>query len=196
MSVQEAYAKADQNMHGWAYSLASRSADACSTEDKIVGKIKYLVLSLSVLCTPYAHAGTVEDGPYVVWVNLSRHPARIDEKIRSFVSSGKARCLPSTAVLFMRIKPKAITRNLVTGALVNKDKVSIKRLNAIMKRSYGEARDGFDGIVAYTDATPAVMYSLTTGRTKIEHSTINLKLDPQDIEGSFCAVVPEISRGP
>jgi hypothetical protein len=161
-----------------------------------VNRLKFLLLSISFLWSALARAGTVENGPYVVWVNLSPQPTLIDKKIRSYVTSGKAPCWPLTALLFMRNKPPAITRDLVTRALVQKDKLSIKRLNAILKQSYGEARDGFDGIVAYSDTTPAVMYSLTAGRTKIEHTKINLNLDPNDVEGSFCAVVPEISRGP
>jgi hypothetical protein len=161
-----------------------------------MNKVKFLFIWVSALLSSYAHAGLVIDGPFVIWVNLSQQPSPVDHKIRSFLNSGKARCWPEEALIFMVSKPKAITPDLVNRALIKRETAAIRRLNVLMKRPYGEAHDGFDGIVAYHDKPSAIMYSLTTGHRKIEESKIDLALDPDDVEGSFCAVVPEISRGP
>jgi hypothetical protein len=158
--------------------------------------VKILLVLACFLAQPGAKAGMVEDGPFVLWINLSANPVETDSKLRTFLNSGRARCWRETSLLFMRKRPASITQALVKRALVKRDPGAIQQLNKLLKQPFDKAYGGFDGIVAYSDTPKAIMLSLTTGRRRIEKSVIDLKLDPNDFEGSFCAVTPEISRGP
>lgn len=160
-------------------------------------KTRKLLLALAVwLMHAGAQAGSVK-GPYVVWMNLAKNPDVVDLRIRQIVNSGKADCWNSAAILFMGDKPKTITQALVTAEVLRGEKHAIKQLNKMLTQAHGnEATDGFDGIVVHTDQPKPAVFSLTTGLRRIEHISLNLAIEPRDLELSFCRILPPISRQP
>jgi hypothetical protein len=150
-----------------------------------------LAVAAFVVCLS-AIAGSVE-GPYLVWVNLSKEPSEIDSRIRNYLNHGDDLCWSSEALIFMRSKPNEITVELVTSAIIKHKTNAIAELNKILKKPFGDANDGFDGIIIYTDKPTPKIYSLTTGRRRVKSESIK---GPEELEASLCVVMPEIIRKP
>lgn len=175
----------------------------CSYDNGLAGHdtsahMKNLVVSVSVclalLASSHAAAGSVE-GPLVVWYNMSAKPEAVDKRVRDYLNSAQAEkdCWTWGALMFMRSKPAAINRELVDRAVLQKDRKAIAKLNGILKKPFGEADHGFDGIVVYSDEHGARYDRLTTGERRIETRGL---AKPEDAAKSLCAVLPPITRAP
>ena len=156
-------------------------------------KLPFLLAGLLLAPLP-ALAGMVQ-GHRVIWVNLASEPGRVDQHMRSYFEGGTSECLSAHTLVFMRSKPKGITRQLVRRALIQKEAAARVELNKLLQRPFPEAEDGFDGIVAYSDQPSRQMYGLTRGRKKIATASVQ-STDGEDLEISYCKVSPEIVRLP
>lgn len=153
---------------------------------------KILFIGVALLVCVKAWAGTVE-GPYIVWMNLSKEPAEVDNKIRNYLNHGDDLCWNNDALIFMRSKPPEVSRELVTLSIIKQEPKAIAKLNRILKKPFGEASGGFDGIVVYSDQPEPKMYSLTTGHRQVKSESINSQ---KELELSLCILMPEIIRKP
>lgn len=162
------------------------------THGKLMRSIAIFFFSLFVCSS--SSAGLV-GGPLIVWYNLSKNPQPIDGRIQKYLESGEAekQCWTWGATLYMNAKPPTITRDLVELALVKGDVNAIEKINKILKAPFDDADDGFDGIIAYSDANGPTYYRLTTGKKKIKtYKMTNLR----SLEDGICVVIPPIIRKP
>ena len=161
-----------------------------------------MVIKAILLCGAFlfAHtdalAGQV-GGSRIVWFNLAKDPSAVNERITSFLESGRDFCWDSESIVYMRDKPREFTRELVKRAIIEHDNAAIKEPNVLLKRPYDEARKGFDGIVVYDDVSAPRMSSLTTGRNKVKSYMIESLAEREEwLEYAFCRVSPPIVRRP
>lgn len=152
-----------------------------------------LLLAALAWCGP-ASAGSV-DGPYIVWVNLGTHdPGRADAKIRGFMNGDDRLCLQDGSLLFMTRRPAQITPARVRQALLKGDLIARRRLQAALRQAFDDV-PGFDGLVAYTDAGPPRLWSLSTsGRVRSE--ALRGASGEEAWGATFCNVLPPIERKP
>lgn len=94
--------------------------------------------------------------------------------------------------MFMREKPPEITKELIRSAIYYRNKIDLKKLNKILRSPYGEAEDGYDGLIVYSDEKTPKYYSLTAGSKEIKIIEIEMK----DVEIGVCASLPTIIRKP
>ncbi|MEQ6341570.1 MAG: hypothetical protein M3A44_07915 [Gammaproteobacteria bacterium] len=153
---------------------------------------KSLLIIAALFACLNAFAGSVE-GPYIVWVNLSKEPSEVDNKIRNYLNHGDDLCWNNDALIFMRSRPPEISKELINSAIIKHETKAIAKLNRILKKPFGEANDGFDGIIVYGDQPKPKMYSLTTGLRQVKSESINSK---KELEISLCILMPEIIRKP
>lgn len=150
-----------------------------------------LFLTLHIISI--AHAGSVE-GPYVIWVNLSGERATTDAIVKNFLDSGDTTCWNDSAIMFMRSKPKNLTEQTVKQALIENNPSAQKKIQKILTTKFGDAENGFDGIIAYTDHPTRSMFSMTRSSKKIERD-FEIKNTSQ-IPGALCNVMPDVKRAP
>lgn len=162
--------------------------------------IRLLVVFEFLLVHVCAFAGE-QDGPYVVWVNLSKNK-NIDEVVAKHIHDeigGRTleenKCLPPGILVFMKIRPNNISDALVEKAVVKEDKKSIIVLNNKLRHVYNEEIDkGFDGIVVYDDVSGPRFSVLVSGKKAIMREKIPVVTDSKSIWNAFCRVVPPITR--
>ena len=138
-----------------------------------------------------AWAGAVP-GPYVIWVNLSMHPGPVDRTVENYLESDDDLCWNKGALMFMRSKPSGVTPALVRRAVLEKDVGALRKLSAILRRPFGEANQGFDGLIAYSELPEPTYYGLTTGRNRIQ----SVQPLPDFLGRTICVVMPEVVRKP
>lgn len=154
---------------------------------------KFIIVFLIFLNCNTASAGII-NGVNVIWFNMSLQPSELDKKIFDYIESGKAHedCWEPGSILFMRSKPKSITSELIKAAIIDKNSRALKKLNDILYLPYGEAVDGFDGIIVYSEKTGGRYYSMTRGQKKISV----LEVNPRNVEIGICVVMPDLVRKP
>ncbi|MES2674568.1 MAG: hypothetical protein V4660_10025 [Pseudomonadota bacterium] len=140
----------------------------------------------------FAVAGSA-DGPYVVWMNLARDPAPVDLRIKTITGDEGCGFKDRNGILFMRIKPEYITKELVERGLVNREPAAIAELNQLLSKPFDLADEGFDGIQVYTDKPTPHIHTLTKGNQRIKSRPININ-DEGDLESTFCNESPRITR--
>lgn len=152
-----------------------------------------IVATFACAVIPHSAAGMPE-GTHLVWFNLSENAA-VDKRIARHVSQGPApECWESGSLLFMRDKPKAITRSLVMKAVVHRDKKAMIELDRVLRRPYKDATSGFDGIVVYSEGKQAILSSMAARGRKINSAIVHHEKHPQYLEELFCGIAPPISR--
>lgn len=160
----------------------------------LVKRIRHFAsLVIFLFFTSLSHAGSVE-GPYVIWVNLSSEKIAVDSVVKSFLDRGDTTCWNSSAIMFMRSKPKALTEQLVRQALIENTPTAQRKIQKILATGFGDAENGFDGIIAYIDHPRRSLFSMSRSCSRVEHdfeiNSIN------QIPGALCNVMPDIKRAP
>lgn len=156
--------------------------------------VKFLSLAVTTTLSMQsiqAQAGSVE-GPYVVWINLSKERNITDDVVERFLDSGDKTCWNDSAIMFMRSKPTSITAKLAKQALIENDLNSKQKIHRILKMHFNDAPDGFDGIIVYTDAPTRAMYSMNRNSLKISMD-VDIK-NTAHIPAALCNVMPKIGR--
>lgn len=149
-------------------------------------------LVLLASCTG-AGAGSVS-GVHVIWVNLSKAPKMVDDRVAAYLDSAAARqaCWEEGSLLFMHARPKNLGNDLVKSAVIGKNAIAQNKLNAILRTPFRDAVAGFDGIIVYSDEHGPMYYSMTTGRGKVA----TLDVNPRNAEIGMCVVMPDAVRKP
>ena len=161
-----------------------------------IGKLRRLLAASCLLACTIAHAGSVEGGPHVIWINLSALPGPIDQRIKAYLDSDAMACASEGAITFMRKNPAAITPDLVERAMLKRDPLALKTLRRLITIPFGDAHNGFDGVVVYTDQPSPRMLALTHDVKQIDLRKIASPTAAGVLEAAFCAIRPPIARAP
>jgi hypothetical protein len=140
-----------------------------------------------------AGAGSVS-GVHVIWVNLSKAPKMVDDRVAAYMHSAAAReaCWEENSLLFMHARPKNLNNELVRAAVIGNNAIAQKKVNAILRVPFRDAVAGFDGIIVYSDEHRSTYYGMTTGRRKVA----TLDVNPQNADIGICVVMPDAVRKP
>jgi len=153
---------------------------------------KFIYTIFLALTIQAVHAGSVT-GPHLVWINLAPNPQSSNAILRDFLAADQKPCWTDGLLVFMSVRPAAMTDDLVYDAVVRKNANSIGKLSALLTLPFKEALDGFDGVVVYAEDKKPMLYSLTTGKKNIQSDTVDR---PLHIKGAFCNVIPPTVRKP
>lgn len=141
-----------------------------------------------------ASSGSVE-GPYVIWINASDNK-NIDNVIKYKINNNKINCGHPEFIIFMNTRPALITTKLTSKALIHNKYDAKIRLNRLLKQSFEDIQDGFDGVILYSDNPRPILYSITTGSTKVLKVNIANPADKNEVWNGFCFSQPSITRNP
>jgi hypothetical protein len=156
------------------------------------------IIFISFLCiTTRCNAGD-PGGPNIVWINLGgTNDVQIDNYISDIVHAKQPMCWAAAqSYIYKKTRPSGITDNLVKSALIQNNGAAIKKLNYLLKHYSDEVVNGFDGIIVYSPNPRPRMIGLTTGRKHPEVDYIKNIKDINNLEASFCMVMPEVITKP
>lgn len=158
---------------------------------------KLLLLLIALAMPAAATAGSVS-GHYLVWVNLAAS-ADIDKRLVESLPNLDTQCWDADSLLYIRSRPKGMTNSLVRTALIERDKRSIDTLRKLLQQPFGEATEGFDGIIAYEGGdgvSKARLVSLTAGRRRVMSHELIAADGPRSLPTAFCNAMPDVVRKP
>lgn len=152
--------------------------------------VQIWAICLSFLVFPLESMAGSQDGPYVIWVNLSKN-THLDEVIQGRLNS-KNKC--ESPNMEVKSPPEWISKDLIIDALMRSNKNSTRQLQKLIQRRYNNIiSDGFDGIVIYNDQPKPQFSTLIRGWKAIDRVKPKNYSDDSLWEG-FCSALPPITR--
>ena len=151
-------------------------------------------LALALACAS-ARAGMVE-GPYLIWINLAGD-ASADQALHDYthLEPSVDSCWNGNALLLIGNYPPAITPDLVRRATVAREPAAQRRLRTLLRTSFGDFGDGYDGVIVVPQGGKPRLTSFSTDGKVRTHSALS-KSGAVDWPEAFCDVLPTILRKP
>ena len=156
-----------------------------------------------------SHAGFRDDHA-LAWVNLDGAADQfgIDQKIVDFANADRIDSIcginwtRNNSILYIKKRPQKITDSLLHRVFFDQEKSAFKELSNVLRNfrdNDAEVYDGLDGVIIYSSKNGPRMMSFTKGGKKVMERSLKFdssKLRTEDIEQSFCALMPPITRAP
>lgn len=146
------------------------------------------------------------DGPYVVWVNYSQSPDRIDFIIKNLFNEHDS-CIDynRNPIFYMKARPEGITNDLVYKALFNKNENAQADLYNLLVAYAGKSKwdesqlvSGLDGVVAYFPLPKPHLMSFSFNKQTLKYKIKTRYIKSFDqvnlVRTALCDVMPEITR--
>lgn len=152
------------------------------------------VASLTLAGAP-ARAGMVE-GPYLIWFNLAGD-ASADQALHDYTHAPLTvdMCWNDDALLLIGNYPPTITPELVRRAVVAREPAAQARLRTLLRTTFGDFRDGYDGVIVVPKGRKPMLTSFGSDGKLRSHTAI-AKSGELDWPDAFCEVQPPIKRKP
>lgn len=151
---------------------------------------KNLIIGIFILALYSTAIAGSQEGPYVIWVNLSAN-SHVDEVVQNHLDS-KDRC--DNPTMLVKAPPEWISKDLIRDALINSNKGSVRQLQKLIQRRYSNIiTKGFDGVLIYDDKPKPKFSILINGWETVDRVKPKNESDDSLWEG-FCSALPPITR--
>ena len=147
------------------------------------------------LASAPVRAGMVE-GPYLIWFNLAGDTSA-DQALHDYTHLEPTidSCWNSGALLLIGNYPPQVTPELVRRAVIARDPAAQRRLRTLLRTTFGDFRDGYDGVIVVPKGRKPALVSFGSDG-KVRSRSAVTKSGQVDWPEAFCDVQPPILRKP